>query len=66
MKTTSVTVSIGRTINMGNFEFLKLEESMTVQIDGPPGEALDKAKDWLEEKVDRDAIILAKRIKARK
>lgn len=37
-----ITVSVGRTVNLGNFESLRIEGSATVEIE--PGQALEDAE----------------------
>lgn len=67
MAATRIKVAIGRTINMGNFESMRLEEG--VEVDVPEGEDIDKARIGLlialDEQVDKDARVIAKRIKQR-
>jgi hypothetical protein len=64
----TVTVTVGRTINMGNYESLRLDETVTADVlsHESVGEALTRVAISLEVRVDRDAETLAKNIKARK
>ena len=57
-KAIRVRVSVGVTKNMGNYESLRLEESIELELDeGESSTAvIDKARDWLHAKVEQDVI----------
>ncbi len=44
-----ITVSVGRTINLGNFESLRVDMSATATVDGDaPEEVEHNLTDWLQ------------------
>jgi hypothetical protein len=49
MKVTEITVSLGRTVNLGNYENVKLEVSMTAECE--PNEPANKCFDELYQQV---------------
>lgn len=63
-----VEVTVGRTINMGNFEFLRLEEALRIRLNEEDDHVVvrNDALSSLEAKVDADAKVIAKRIRGRK
>lgn len=67
MGKTRLKISIGRTINLGNYESLRLEEGMEIDVedDEDIGEARRLLLTSLDAQVDKDAKVLASRIKTR-
>lgn len=56
MKPTEITVNFGVTKNMGNFESLRLDYQMKVEL-GPgekPGPVIDDAREYLANKMKTD------------
>ena len=53
MKSKEILVNIGVTKNMGNYESLRLDYQMKVQLenDDKPGESIDKARNYLFDKM---------------
>lgn len=69
MKVEKITVSIGRTVNMGNYESFRIEETVTAYVEEgkeTPSQLMDIVRDKLEDRVEADAKLLATRIRARK
>ena len=64
MKILEVEVRMGVTRNLGNYESLRLDEGVRLQVDEgeKPSEIIDKGKAFLEEKVNKDADEIGKRI----
>ena len=58
-----VEVRIGLTKNLGNYESLRLDEGVTVDVeDGEkPSVVINQARTFLEEKINKDAEELGKR-----
>jgi hypothetical protein len=67
MASTRIKVTIGRTINMGNYESMRLEEGMELDIE--EGESISEARivllETLENQIDKDARVIAQRIRNR-
>lgn len=58
MKATKVTVNVGITKNMGNYESLRLDYQMEVALgaDDKPGPSIDEARDYLTTKMKADLL----------
>ena len=56
MKPESITVNVGVTKNMGNYESLRMDYQMKVELgpDDKPGPSIDSARDYLFDKMKRD------------
>ena len=57
VKVTKITVSYGRTINLGNYESLRLEYGMECDVDVGinPAEVLDEARVYLRDRLKKGA-----------
>ncbi len=56
MKATSVSVNVGVTKNMGNYESLRIDYEMTVELNEGevPADVIDGVRDSLAEKIRND------------
>lgn len=55
MKVREITVAVGRTVNLGNYESARVDVSVTVEV--PPGEDADlvftEAYKWVDAKLEK-------------
>lgn len=58
MKITEVEARLGVTVNIGNFESVRLDYQVRAQLEEGESavEAIDKSRDWLKAKITTDLV----------
>lgn len=61
----TVRVNVGVTKNMGNYESLRLDESVEVEVgEGEKlSDVINAARDYLTDKINKDAVIVAQKLR---